>query len=260
MIPTDQAGLLECRDLGVRVPGRELLRGLEAVIRPGTMLAVLGRNGAGKSSLLHVLAGLAAPATGEVRLDGTPLTHWPRRELARRMGLLTQASEDPFPGTALQTALVGRHPHLDFWQWEGEADRAVALDCLASMDLAGLEARDVATLSGGERRRLAIATVLAQDPRVFLLDEPIQQLDPQHQLGVLRRFRALADAGRSVVASLHDAGLAARFADDALLLHGDGRWSIGPVERVLDEASVGGLYGIDVRELRWKDGRTFVPA
>ena len=260
MNPTDHPGLLECRDLGVRVPGRELLRGLEAAIRPGTMLAVLGRNGAGKSSLLHVLAGLAAPATGEVRLDGTPLTQWPRRELAQRIGLLTQASEDPFPGTALQTALVGRHPHLDFWQWEGAADRAVALDCLASMDLAGLEARDVATLSGGERRRLAIATVLAQDPRVFLLDEPIQQLDPQHQLGVLRRFRALADAGRSVVLSLHDAGLAARFADEALLLHGDGRWSIGPVERVLDEESVGGLYGIDVRELRWKDGRTFVPA
>lgn len=260
MNPTDCPGLLECRDLGVRVPGRELLRGLEAVIRPGTMLAVLGRNGAGKSSLLHVLAGLASPASGDVRLDGTPLPDWPRRELAQRMGLLTQASEDPFPGTALQTALVGRHPHLDFWQWEGAADRAVAVDCLASMDLAGLEARDVATLSGGERRRLAIATVLAQDPQVFLLDEPIQQLDPQHQLGVLRRFRGLADGGRSVVLSLHDAGLAARFADEALLLHGDGRWSIGPVESVLDEASVGGLYGIDVKELRWKDGRTFVPA
>lgn len=256
----DRAGLLECRDLGVRVPGRELLRALEAVIRPGTMVAVLGRNGAGKSSLLHVLAGLTAPATGEVRLDGTRLPDWPRRELARRMGLLTQASEDPFPGTALQTALVGRHPHLDFWQWESEADLAVARDCLVAMDLAGLEARDVATLSGGERRRLAIATVLAQDPSVFLLDEPIQQLDPQHQLGVLKRFRALADAGRSVVASLHDAGLAARFADEVLLLYGDGRWTHGPVDEVLDAATVGGLYGIDVRELRWSEGRTFVPA
>ena len=128
------------------------------------------------------------------------------------------------------------------------------------MDLAGLEARDVATLSGGERRRLAIATVLAQDPQVFLLDEPIQQLDPQHQLGVLRRFRGLADGGRSVVLSLHDAGLAARFADEALLLYGDGRWLHGPVGEVLDATTVGGLYGIDVRELRWNEGRTFVPA
>jgi iron complex transport system ATP-binding protein len=224
------------------------------------MLAVLGRNGAGKSSLLHVLAGLAAPASGEVRLDGIGLADWPRRALAQRLGLLPQAIEDPFPGSALQTALVGRHPHLDFWQWEGEADRAVALECLDAMDLAGLDARDVATLSGGERRRLAIATVLAQDPQVFLLDEPIQQLDPQHQLGVLRRFRALADGGRSVVLSLHDAGLAARFADEALLLYGDGHWLHGPVDEVLDAKTVGGLYGIDVRELRWNEGRTFVPA
>ncbi len=260
MSPAEVAGPLECRDLGVRVPGRELLRGLDAAIRPGTMVAVLGRNGAGKSSLLHVLAGLALPATGDVRLGGMRLADWPRRELARRIGLLAQASEDPFPGTALQATLVGRHPHLDFWQWEGEADRAVALECLAAMDLAGLEARDVTTLSGGERRRLAIATVLAQDPQVFLLDEPIQQLDPQHQLGVLRRFRALADAGRSVAMSLHDAGLAARFADEALLLYGDGRWSFGPARQVLDEDSVGGLYGIAVRELRWSEGRTFVPA
>jgi iron complex transport system ATP-binding protein len=253
-------GLLECLGLAVRVPGRELLRGLEAAVRPGTMLAVLGRNGAGKSSLLHVMAGLAAAASGEVRLDGVGLTDWPRRALARRLGLLPQAIEDPFPGSALQTALVGRHPHLEFWRWEGETDRAVALDCLAAMDLAGLEARDVATLSGGERRRLAIATVLAQDPQLFLLDEPIQQLDPQHQLGVLRRFRGLADGGRSVVLSLHDAGLAARFADEALLLYGDGRWLHGPVDEVLDASTVGGLYGIDVRELRWNDGRTFVPA
>jgi iron complex transport system ATP-binding protein len=253
-------GLLECRGLAVRVPGRELLRGLDAAIRPGIILAVLGRNGAGKSSLLHVMAGLAAPAAGEVRLDGIALAGWPRRALARRLGLLPQAIEDPFPGSALQTALVGRHPHLDFWQWEGEADRAVALECLAAMDLAGLEARDVATLSGGERRRLAIATVLAQDPHVFLLDEPIQQLDPQHQLGVLRRFRGLADVGRSVVLSLHDAGLAARFADEVLLLYGDGRWLHGPVDEVLDATTVGGLYGIDVRELRWNEGRTFVPA
>lgn len=260
MSHANDAGCLECLDLGVRVPGRELLCGLDATIRPGTMVAVLGRNGAGKSSLLHVLAGLALPATGDVRLGGTRLADWTRRDLARHIGLLAQASEDPFPGTALQATLVGRHPHLDFWQWEGEADRAVALQCLAAMDLAGLEARDVTTLSGGERRRLAIATVLAQDPRVFLLDEPIQQLDPLHQLGVLRRFRALADAGRSVVLSLHDAGLAARFADDALLLYGDGRWSFGPARQVLDEASVGGLYGIAVRELRWNEGRTFVPA
>ncbi|MCM2310802.1 MAG: ABC transporter ATP-binding protein [Steroidobacteraceae bacterium] len=256
----DTTAVLECRGITVRVPGRELLRQLDADIRPGRVLAILGRNGAGKSSLLHVLAGLAPPASGEVRLGGRPLPAWPRRELARQLGLLMQASEDPFPGTALDTALVGRHPHIEFWQWESAADRGVARDCLASMNLAGLESRDVATLSGGERRRLALATVLAQDPQVFLLDEPIQQLDPQHQLEVLRRFRGLADGGRTVVMSLHDPGLAARFADDVLLLFGDGRWRHGSVATSLNEGSITELYGIVVKELAWTGGRTFVPA
>lgn len=254
------AAVLECRGLSVRVPGRELLRDLRTQFLPGTVTAVLGRNGAGKSSLLHVLAGLAAPAHGEVLLAGRSLAAWQRRDLARRLGLLAQASEDPFPGTALETALVGRHPHLDFWQWETDADRAVARRCLEAMDLAGLESRDVATLSGGERRRLAIATVLAQDPGVFLLDEPVQQLDPPHELDVLHRFRGLADAGRTVVLSLHDPGLAARFADSVLLLFGDGRWRQGAVADVLSEATVAELYGIVVKELRWDGGRTFVPA
>jgi iron complex transport system ATP-binding protein len=251
---------LACHGLSLRVPGRELLRGLDAAFERGRVVAVLGRNGAGKSTLLHVLAGLRSPGSGEVTVQGRALSAWPRRELARQLALLPQSVEDPFPGTVLETALVGRHPHLSFWQWEGDQDHAVVRRCLAEVDLAGLEERDVATLSGGERRRLAIASVLAQDAPVLLLDEPIQQLDPQHQLGVLDRMRALADAGRTVVMSLHDAGLAARYADDALLLTGDGGWSFGASGRVLDEDSIGQLYGIAVRELRWDRGRTFVPA
>ena len=174
--------------------------------------------------------------------------------------MLPQLVDDPFPATALEAVLVGRHPHLDFWAWESTEDRAAAQRALAAVDLAGLEERDIATLSGGERRRLSIATILAQDPAVFLLDEPIHQLDPQHQLDVLRIFRRLADAGRTVVVSLHDIGLAARFADAALLLFGDGRWQCGPCDEALNERSIGELYGIAVRELRWEHGRTFVAA
>jgi iron complex transport system ATP-binding protein len=251
---------LECRQLTVSVPGRALVRDLAVALRPGTVIAVLGRNGAGKSSLLHVLAGLRQATGGEIKLHGRALAQWPRREFARHVALLPQASEDPFPGTVLETALVGRHPHVDFWQWESATDRAVARRCLATMDLGGLEEREVATLSGGERRRLAIATVLAQEPDVFLLDEPIQQLDPMHQLGVLRLLRARADAGSCIVMSLHDPGLAARFTDESLLLFGDGRWQHGPTAEALDVESISALYGIAVRELCWEDGRTFVPA
>ena len=251
---------VQCDAVTLEVPGRTLVRDLSFALPAGRVLAVLGRNGSGKSSTLHTLAGLRACSTGVVRIEGRPLAQWPRRELARTLGLLPQLVEDPFPGTALDSALVGRHPHLDFWAWERAADRECARRALAAVDLAGFDERDIATLSGGERRRLSIATILAQDPQVFLLDEPIHQLDPQHQLEVLRMFRRLADGGRTVIVSLHDVGLAARFADVVLLLFGDGRWQYGECSTTLNERSIGELYGIDVRELRWDGGRTFVAA
>lgn len=251
---------LACAAVTVEVPGRTLVSDLTLEVPAGELLVVLGRNGSGKSSTLHTFAGLRAPACGEVLVAGRHIGSWPRRELARTLGLLPQMVDDPFPATALEAVLVGRHPHLDFWAWESTDDRAAAQRALAAVDLAGCEARDIATLSGGERRRLSIATILAQDPAVFLLDEPIHQLDPQHQLDVLRIFRRLADAGRTVVVSLHDIGLAARFADSALLLFGDGRWHCGPCDEALNEHSIGELYGIAVRELRWEHGRTFVAA
>jgi iron complex transport system ATP-binding protein len=249
---------LRCEGVTLEVPGRTLVRGLTFELGAGRVLAVLGRNGAGKSSTLHALAGLRESSAGTVCIAGRALGEWPRRDLARTLGLLPQLVEDPFPTTALEAALVGRHPHLDFWAWEGPEDRECARRALAAVDLAGLDDRDIATLSGGERRRLSIATILAQDPAVFLLDEPIHQLDPQHQLDVLRVFRGLADAGRTVVVSLHDVGLAARFADAALLLYGDGRWEYGECATTLNERSIGDLYGVQVRELRWDGGRTFV--
>ena len=251
---------LACTAVTVEVPGRTLVRDLALDLPGGRFVVVLGRNGSGKSSTLHTFAGLRAPAGGEVLVAGRPIDSWPRRELARALGLLPQMVDDPFPATALEAVLVGRHPHVDFWAWESADDRAAAQRALAAVDLAGFEGRDIATLSGGERRRLSIATILAQDPEVFLLDEPIHQLDPQHQLDVLRIFRRLADAGRTVIVSLHDIGLAARFADSALLLFGDGRWHCGPCDEALNEHSIGELYGIAVRELRWEHGRTFVAA
>jgi iron complex transport system ATP-binding protein len=254
----DAHATLECRQLCVRVPGRLLIDDLTVRLTAGRVVVVLGRNGAGKSSLLHALAGLNPHASGTVLVDNRSLDRWPRRELACRLALLPQASDDPFPGTALETVLVGRHPHIGFWRWEDAHDRDIARRSLAAADLAGCDEREVDTLSGGERRRLAIAAVLAQEPAVFLLDEPIQQLDPHHQVETLKLFRAQADAGRLVVMSLHDVGMAARYADDAILLHGDGRWLHGQAGTVLSEERLGELYGTRIRELRWPDGRTFV--
>ena len=246
--------------MDVAVPGRTLVRGLELEARGGEFIAVLGRNGVGKTLTLHTLAGLRAPAAGAVALDGRDLTAWPGRERAQRLGLLLQLTEDPFPSSVFETALIGRHPHLPFWQWEDASDLATARDALAAVGLAEFAERAVESLSGGERRRLDVATLLAQDASVCLLDEPTNHLDPRHRNEVLALFRARADAGGLVIAALHDATLAARAADKALLLFGDGRWRYGDAATILSDANLSELYDVPVGELAWRGQRVFVNA
>jgi iron complex transport system ATP-binding protein len=235
-----------------------LVHGLEVEAHGGELIAILGRNGVGKTLTLHTLAGLRAPAAGRVELDGRPLADWSHRERAQRLALLLQLTDDPFPSTVLETALIGRHPHLPFWQWEDDADFACARAALASVGLDGLAARPVDSLSGGERRRLDVATLLAQDAPTCLLDEPTNHLDPRHRNEVLAIFRARADAGGLAIAALHDATLAARVADKALLLFGDGRWQFGEAATILSGANLSALYEVPVGELEWGGQRVFV--
>ncbi len=255
----DAAGLAAV-DLSVRAGARELVRGLSMRFVPGEVLAILGRNGSGKTLTLHTLAGLRPSAAGGVSLDGAALTTLKRRAIALRLGLLPQDLEDAFVTTAMETVLIGRHPHLALWQWETATDEAIARAALAAVDMSDFAGRRTDTLSGGEQRRVAVAALLAQQPDIFLLDEPTNHLDPHHQIAVLRLFRTLADTGRTVVTTLHDPTLAARFADRVLLLHGDGRWTAGPTSTTLTAASLSELYVAPMMEFA-KDGRrVFVSA
>lgn len=251
------AAALSCRNLTIGIAGRTLVADLTLRIEPGSLTCILGCNGAGKSLTLHTLAGLRS-TTAELEIHGRALRAWPRRALARYLALLTQDSEDAFPSTVLDAVLVGRHPHLDFWQWEAEPDRQIARAALAEVALSDFAEREVASLSGGERRRVAIAAVLAQQARLLLLDEPLNHLDPHHQSLVVRLLQRRRDQGHSVLMSVHDAGLAARCADAVLLLFGDGQWRFGPTAEVLTAATVAHLYGVSVRELTWDQGRTFI--
>jgi iron complex transport system ATP-binding protein len=249
---------LVCSGLSVDIAGRTLVRDLDLTIRGGSIVCVLGCNGAGKTLTLHTLAGVREPAAGKILLDDRDLQEWSPRARALRLGLLTQTTEDAFPATVLDTVLIGRHPHIGFWAWESEADRDVARRTLAAVGMEDFAEREISTLSGGERRRVAIASLLAQDPPLCVLDEPTNHLDPHHQLDVLRLMRARTERGAAMIMSLHDAGLAARFSDHALLLFGNGDWLSGPTSEVLTEASISRLYGVPVRELTWEGGRTFV--
>ena len=257
-MPGDDDTLLQVSGLGVHVPGRVLVEALDMRLARGEFIAVLGRNGSGKTLSLLTLAGLREPDAGTVTLGGDAIGRLPRQQVAKRLALLPQDTDDIFPASVLDTAIVGRHPHIGRFRWESPRDYALARESLERVGIADLAERDVLSLSGGERRRLAIAQVLTQAPGVYLLDEPTNHLDPQHQVDTLQIFRRAADAGAGVIASLHDVNLAARVADRCLLLFGDGRWEFGPTDDVLDEARLEDLFETPMEAVRWRDRRLFV--
>lgn len=259
MIAHTESGLA-CTGVSISVPDRVLVENLDMQVRAGEVLAVLGPNGVGKSLTLHTLAGLRPADSGSATLDGQAVTTLPRQRVATRIALLPQYVDDVFPATVFDTVMIGRHPHIPRFQWETAEDRRIAHESLRLVELDDVPGRDIATLSGGERRRLAIAQVLTQSPDIYLLDEPTNHLDPQHQLAVLNIFRRQAARGAAVVASLHDVNLAARFADACLLLYGDGRWILDETTDVLTEQRLTELYATAIEKVPWRDMSLFVAA
>ena len=255
--------LLEAMGLDVAIGGRSICRKLDWRVETGQFWAILGRNGAGKSTLLATLAGLHAQQTGGLEVAGLALPEAGKgagaRAMARARGFLSQHQMDPFASTVMETVLVGRHPHLGRWDWESADDRRIAAAALAEVDLGGFAERDVQTLSGGERQRLAIAILLAQQPQLFLVDEPLTHLDLSHQVAVMDLFAHQAAGKAAIVAVLHDPGFAARYCGHALLLFGDGEWLAGPADEVITAEHLGRLYGHPLHELHADGQRWFVP-
>ena len=256
---SDSRIVLDARRLRIDAGECTLIDALDLALHQGEVVALLGKNGAGKTLLMHTLAGLREPAAGDVAIAGSSLGSMPRRAVARQLALMPQHSEDVFPASVLDTVMIGRHPHIDRFAWESKDDVERAREALALMDLVGFEGRDVLTLSGGERRRVAIAQCVVQDTPLMLLDEPTNHLDPHHQLDALELFRTLANQGRGILLSLHDVNFAARYADRCLLLYGDGRWELDESSLVLTPERLEALYGTPMRAIPWDDTTLYMP-
>lgn len=198
------------------VEGRHLLDGVDLSLAGGEVVALIGPNGAGKSTALAVLAGDISPTSGSVRLSGKPVTAYSIRELSRRRSVLLQDVAVSFAYTVTEVTRMGRSP------WHGtpyDADDDEVVDAsMRRTDVQRFADHDVNVLSGGERARVALARVLAQQTRLMLLDEPTAALDIRHQEEVLTLARRYAEAGGAVLVVLHDLNLAAAHADRVVLM------------------------------------------
>jgi len=249
--------MLRTSGLALSAGGRELVRQLDLSLAPGECWSLLGRNGAGKTSLILALAGLRAPQSGAVALDGVPLPAIGRRELARRIAVLLQDEDSDFWGSVLDYVMLGRFPRSkSAWSRDGEGV-ALARRRLAELDLADREAQAYRTLSGGERQRARIAQVLVQDADILLLDEPLQHLDLRHQARVMRTLSACAAGGKTVLAALHEPGHAARHCGFSVLLYDAGRASLGRSSDMLTQANLEALYQC---RLEAAGARSFLPS
>ena len=244
----DAANLLEARELTVDIGTVKVVEKLTFGVRRGEFWGVLGPNGAGKTTLLKTLAGLHAPTQGEVFLDGQNLNLYPRRKIARKLGMLPQNTRYAFEASCEETALVGRHPYITAWSRQSAADRQMTRQALADLELLALAERSCMQLSGGESRRLALATLLVQDPDVLLLDEPTNHLDPANQVTVLNVLaKRVREANKGAVMTLHEVNHATCYCSHVVMLFGNGQWSAGPTQHLLNEQTLSTLYRCSVR-------------
>lgn len=226
------------------------LNNVSATVASGEVLGILGPNGSGKSTLLKVLMRIVTPQRGTVELFGQPHGAFSQTEIARRVAFVPQETQQAFPFTINEMVLMGRYPHHNrTWGmgWEGDRDRAVAMQAMRDLDVAHLGHRLMTDVSGGERQRAVIARALAQEPEVLLLDEPTAFLDLHHQLDVARIIRRInRDRGLTVVLVSHDLNLASQSCDRVLLLQEGTIVATGTPDEVISGERLEPVYGCRV--------------
>ncbi|MFE3054535.1 heme ABC transporter ATP-binding protein [Nocardia sp. NPDC059239] len=231
---------LRARNVSAKRGDRTVLEGVDFPVIAGQIVALVGPNGAGKSTLLAALAGELELSGGSVELDGHALTHWTHLDMARRRAVLPQSHTVGFPFRAREVVAMGRSP----WARTGrqdDDDEAIAA-AMAATDVERFAARPFPALSGGERARVALARVLAQDTATLLLDEPTAALDLGHQEQVLHLARERAAAGAAVVVVLHDLGVAAAYADRVAVLEAGRIAADGPPRQILTPELLSRVY------------------
>lgn len=218
-----------------------ILHEVSADFPSGSVTGLVGPNGSGKTSLLHVLAGLRRPSRGRVEVAGEDVHGWSARVRGRRIALLEQHASTTLDLTVRQVVELGRTPHRGRWPVRLDEGRPQIQEALELGRVDGLADRRWQTLSGGERQRVQLARALAQEPSLLLLDEPTNHLDLRHQIDFMSTVRGL---GITTIAALHDLDLAAAFCDRLIVMRGGHVVAAGPVEDVLSAQLVHDVYGV----------------
>ncbi|MCU7836835.1 MAG: ABC transporter ATP-binding protein [gamma proteobacterium symbiont of Taylorina sp.] len=245
---------LQCRHLRLSIADKVICKDLKISFNPGEFWGIMGINGVGKTTLLKSLIGLHEVDTENdknmcIQLNNQSIYSYKRLELAQKTGIMLQEYEYNFPSTVLEATLIGRHPFLNQWQIEDTHDEQLALQALKRAGLEKLSQRALSTLSGGEKRRVNLATLLTQNPDYYLLDEPVNHLDLKAQMDILTLLsNQFKNSGQCGIMVIHDPNLAWRFCDHILLLFNKGEWLAGDTQQILTKDNLSRLYDCKIQQ------------
>jgi iron complex transport system ATP-binding protein len=248
--------ILDARAVTVRYRRRAAvaLNAVSCQVSGSELVAVVGPNGSGKTTLVRALLGLVKVEEGSVEVEGRPVSEWPRRDLARVLGVVGQQEEAVFPLSVEETVMLGRYARLGPIGAPGPQDRAAVHRALERCDILDLAARSIDSLSGGEWKRVRIARALAQEPRALVLDEPTASLDVRHEMELFELFQQLVKGGLAGLIITHHLNLAARFAHRIVLLNRGTVVAMGTPAQVLQRDTLSQVFEWPVAVTRWQDG------
>ena len=237
-----------CLDSIKLIAGKKALcNSLSITINSGECWGLLGKNGAGKTSLLKCIAGILKPEEGNISLDAIPIQNHDRKNLALRVGMLFQEGLSSIPSTVFETVLLGRYPHSKYSIKDSFSDIQTTQNILEELKLNELRDRELHTLSGGELQKVGIALLLAQDPDLFLLDEPSNHLDIAFaaQLKTILKER-VSKRSASLLLATHDINYVNEFCDRLILMLGDGNLILGKTQEILTEKNLSKAFSCKI--------------
>lgn len=243
------SAVLEAIDIWCEYPRstEPVLKGLSLRVEEGEFLGMVGPNGSGKTTLLRALSGTLRPSKGRVLLEGRDIYRMKPREIARKIGVVSQDSHFLFPFTVFEVVLMGRSPYLGRFEWEKDRDREIARRALALTDTIHLASRRIDELSGGERQRVMIARAITQETKILLLDEPASSLDIDHQLELYELLLRLNEVeGKTIFLISHDINMASRYCKRIAIID-KGRIKIsGSPDEVMRKEVLEEVYDVEI--------------
>ena len=248
--------ILDVKDLSFHYEtGRTIFHSVNFAVNKGEVLSLLGANGAGKTTLLNCVANLFAPKSGQVVLNGKPMSKMGLRDIARIVGYVPQIHTPAYAYSVLEFTVMGRTPYIGAFATPSLEDYEIAEKALERMRITHLRDKAYTEISGGERQQVTIARVIAQQSQLILMDEPTAHLDYGNQFRVVYMIRELAEEGYAIVITTHNPEHAIILGGNAAILDREGELHVGLAEEQLNAETLSELYGLTIKTVYDEDAK-----